>query len=85
MNKKGQTIILGVMWFLLAFIAAVALMTPLLNTVTDARSPSNLDCDADNITTGNSMTCVVIDIAPALFLLAVIGASLFLIKLSGKT
>ncbi len=84
MNKKGQTIILGVMWFVFAFIAAVAVMTPLTQTVADARGISNLDCGADNLTTGTAMTCVVIDISPAMFLLAVVAAALGLIRLTAR-
>ncbi len=81
MNKKG-TIILGVMWFTFAVITAIIIMPSLLEIVTEARAPANLNCVATNLTTGTAMTCAFIDIAPAIFFLAVVGSSLALIKLT---
>lgn len=82
-NIRGQAMILGVMIFVMTFIASVMLM-PVLFDIVDL-SRSDLGCEYDNLTTGNAATCVWVDIVPAFFLAVVMasGASFITSKIAG--
>ena len=82
-NIRGQAMILGVMVFVMTFIASVMLM-PVLFDIVDL-SRSDLGCELDNLTTGNAATCVWIDIVPAFFLAVVMasGASSITSRVTG--
>jgi|TARA_R100000049_G_C1928894_1_gene72998 hypothetical protein len=61
MNKKGQFIFVGVMVAIMIFITVVVLITPLKEAVTIGRDSDHLDCDNQNITTGQKATCILVD------------------------
>ena len=86
MNKKGQRLILGVMFFVMAFIVAVLFTSPLKEMVDIARDSEHLDCDASNVTTGTSLTCVAVDLFLPFFIIAIIGvgATMLTSKFGGE-
>ncbi len=71
-NTRGQAMLLGIMVFVISFIASVMLMPTLFEIVDVART--DLHCELDNLTTGTAATCVWVDIVPAFFLMIVISA-----------
>lgn len=46
----------------MVFIVVVAFIPALKPTITTARNAANLDCDNSSITTGNKLTCIVVDL-----------------------
>jgi len=71
-NKSGQAMLVGLMVFVITFIAATMMMPSLFGIVDVARD--DLHCESDNLTTGTASTCVIVDIFPAFFLGVVIAA-----------
>lgn len=84
-NRKGQTMLVGMMVFIITFIAATMVMPTLFDIVDIARDSSNLNCVAENLTTGTAATCVIVDIFPAFFLGIVVasGASFITSRITG--
>lgn len=87
MNKKGMTILLGIMLFIFSFLIAVITAPVLRDIITDARATSTKDpitnittggmnCGSDDLTTGESATCIFIDLVLPLFVGVVIFAGL---------
>lgn len=72
MNNRGQGLILGIMLFVMAFIVAVILTKPIMDFTDEARDADHLNCDADNVTNGVLMTCLVIDLVLPFFIATVI-------------
>jgi|TARA_Y100000310_G_scaffold318029_1_gene371620 hypothetical protein len=62
MNKKGQTVFVGIMVAIMVFITLVVLITPLKEAVTIGRDSDHLDCGNQNITTGQKATCILVDL-----------------------
>ncbi len=60
-TKKSQAILVGAMLGFLAFITIVQLITPIKDSIIDARDTDSLDCGNSSITTGNKATCVIVD------------------------
>lgn len=73
-NKRGQAIIVSIMLFVIAFVAVVVLMRPLFDIVDDARGPTQMNCVANNLTTGTAASCIFVDLTPAFFLAIVLAA-----------
>ena len=61
MNRKGQTAVVGIMIGVMIFFTVIAFIESLKSGVTWARSSDNLDCDNSSISTGNQMTCIIVD------------------------
>jgi len=87
MNKKGMTILLGIMLFVFSFLVAVITAPVLRDIVNNARAESYFDpvtnittggmnCGSDDLTTGQSATCIFIDLVLPLFVGVVIFAGL---------
>lgn len=73
-NKKGQTIVLGLMIAIFVFIVAVVLIPSLKDMVDDARDTNSLDCDNTSISTGQKGTCLIVDLYIPYFIGAVLAA-----------
>jgi len=82
-NKNGQAMLVGLMMFVITFIAATMVMPSLFDIVDDARA--DLGCELNNLTTGKASTCVWVDLSPAIFLAVVIasGASFITSRVTG--
>ena len=61
MNRKGQLFMLGFMLAVMAFFAVIVMIEPVKDGITWAREPDRLDCANSSITTGNQMTCIIVD------------------------
>lgn len=57
--RKGQVFLAGLMLAFLTFIAVVAMLPLLKQSVSDART--NLDCANTTLTAGETATCIVAD------------------------
>jgi len=76
MNKRGQLAFLGVMLFMMMFIAIVALIDPLKDQIALARDPDHLDCANSSISVGQQMSCIVVDWTFIAFIGVGIGCAL---------
>ena len=74
MHKKGQQVFVGVMVFIMLFIVAVTMTTPLKNQIATARDSGHLDCANTSISTGTKATCIVVDFTLFYFIGIVIAA-----------
>ncbi len=72
--NKGQVTILGLMLFTLVIMTAIIIIPFLKETIVDVRGASGLDCTATDLTTGTSMTCLVVDLILPYFIGAIIIA-----------
>ena len=83
LGNSGQAMLVGLMIFVITFIAATMMMPVFFDIVDIARD--DLHCELDNLTTGTAATCVFIDITPAFFLAVVIaaGASFITSRITG--
>jgi hypothetical protein len=61
MNTKGQTFMIGIMYAFIYFIAIVVLIEAIKQGVNIARDNSHLDCANTSISTGQQMSCIVVD------------------------
>ena len=74
MNKKGQSLIFGIMLLFFALIIVTIIIAPLVEVIDIARDSEHLDCANTTIETGRRATCLIIGIylpyfvATALFL-----------------
>ena len=82
-NTRGQAMLVGLMMFVITFVAATMVMPVLFDVVDISRT--DLGCEYDNLTTGNAATCVFINLTPAFFLAVVIasGASFITSRITG--
>jgi len=82
-NKNGQAMLVGLMMFVITFIAATMVLPALFDVVDISRA--DLGCELSNLTTGTAATCVWIDLSPAIFLAIVIasGASFITSRVTG--
>ena len=71
-GRSGQAMLVGLMMFVITFIAATMVIPVLFDIVDLTRD--DLHCDLDNLTTGTAATCVFVDITPAFFLAIIIAA-----------
>lgn len=60
-HKKGQAIFAGIMVAVMIFIVAVIFIEPIKDFVIIARNTDNLDCGNSSISTGNRLTCILVD------------------------
>ncbi|HDI03104.1 MAG TPA: hypothetical protein ENF67_01015 [Candidatus Pacearchaeota archaeon] len=61
------------------FIAAVVLLQPLKEMIIIARDANHLDCENQSISTGQKMTCIIVDLYLPYFIGAVLAGSVYLI------
>jgi len=61
MNKKGQGVFVGIMVFVVLFIAVIQLIPLLKDIISTARAPGALDCDNASISVPQRGTCVLVD------------------------
>lgn len=74
MNKKGQSLIFGVMLIMLGLILATIMAQPVRELVEINRDADHLNCTSDALTTGVISTCLILDLMLPYF----VGAVLFL-------
>lgn len=79
MNNKGQLAILGIVLFMLAFIFAIVVTSPIKDMTNLARDVNHLDCDNSSISSGSSLACIGVDLTLPGFVLAVIAVGLGMI------
>ena len=60
-GKKGQFIFLGIMIAVMVFIVLVQLITPIKDSIVDARDADHLDCTNSTNSVGTKATCVIVD------------------------
>lgn len=61
-NNKGQVLVVGLMIWVMVFITAIILIEPMKELITDARSPTSMDCGNTSITFGTKATCLIVDL-----------------------
>lgn len=75
-NRKGMGAILGIMMFMFSFIIAVIISPALRDLIIEARDSDHLSCGEEGATTGQSITCIFVDIILPLFIGTIIFAGL---------
>ncbi len=81
-NKKSQAVFVGIMIAIMVFITVVILIEPLKEQIIISRDADHLDCTNSSISTGQRMTCLLVDLYLFYFVGACIaaGASYIFIK-----
>ena len=74
MNKKGQTLLVGMMVFIFVLMAALILITPLKEIIAEQRDATHLDCGNATISFGQKATCLVADLTLPYFIGVVVAA-----------
>ena len=62
MNKKGQTMIVGLMVGVMIFMLAMVFINPIKSVIKEARNETQLDCNNASITDGEKSTCLIVDL-----------------------
>jgi len=75
MNRRGTLIMYGIMMAFLVFITAVVLIEPLKDVTGIGRDVNHLDCNNTSISTGDKMSCIVVDSFLPGFLLACLAVA----------
>lgn len=75
MNKKGQTVALGILAAVLIFIVGSMVIDLFKDDITTARAADKLDCANAAISDGNKLMCLGIDIVVPYFFLIIISLS----------
>lgn len=79
MNKKGQAVFVFIMVAIMVFITAAVLTKPTLDTITDSRNASNLNCTHADASTTTKASCVIMDMGIFYFLSICIASSIAII------
>ena len=75
LGKRSQAVLIfGVMIFVFVFILAVVMSKPIKDFTETARNSENLDCENSSISTGISLTCVVVDLTLPMFIITLLSA-----------
>jgi hypothetical protein len=61
-NNKGQAMVLGLMLALFVFAFALICIQPLKELIVISRDSNHLDCSNTSISTGQSATCLIVDL-----------------------
>jgi len=84
MNRRGQAMLVGVMIAIFVFVFAI-ICIPALKEVTNlARGTTSLDCTNSSISTGNKMTCLIVDLYLPYFVGALLAGSVAYILVRGS-
>ena len=73
-NKGGQTLGIAIMVALFLFIVGMMSVNFLKDAVSRARDSNNLNCSGD-ISDGNKLTCLAVDIVIPYFIITIISVS----------
>lgn len=73
LNKKGQSMVVGLMIFFFVFMTTMILIPPLKSIIEIGRD--NLGCQYTNLTTGTAATCLIVDLYMFYFIAVVLAAS----------
>ena len=84
LNKRGQGIILGIMFFVLGLIVAIITYPAIKDLLSTAIDPTHLDCDNLSISPSVLATCLAVDLIPAGYFLTVIAVGLGALALGSK-
>ena len=82
-GKKGQSVIIGIMVFIMVFFTVVALIEPLKDGITIARDVNHLDCTNTSISAGTKGTCIIVDWQLPYFVAVALAAGAFYITGKG--
>lgn len=75
MGMKGQATILGLMLFTLVLIFAIMIIPSLKTNIVNVRSDTGLNCSTvEDLTTGEHMTCLAVDLFLPYFIIAIVLA-----------
>ena len=58
-NRRGQTMLFGLMLMVFLFFAAIVLIDPLKQGIDIGRAA--LDCGSENLSVGQGSTCLIVD------------------------
>lgn len=73
-NRKGQTLLFGLMIAAYVLIMAILFIDPLVDIFSDVRGTEKLDCTNTSISTGTRLTCIQVDLLLPVFIWVVITA-----------
>lgn len=68
MNKKGQAIVITFLVGIFLLITSIILIDPMKDIIQNARTPTQLDCGNESISTGTAATCLVVDLTLPYFI-----------------
>ena len=85
MNKKAQGSILTILMVIVFFMFAILIIGLLFPDISLARASDSLDCSNLNISSGNKMACVGVDLVVPGFIITIllIGGGAIIWKLTG--
>lgn len=84
MKKKGQVMILGIMFFVFVVILAIVLASPLKQFIEINRDSAHLDCENSTISDGIKLTCVTADLILPIFFVTLIAAGTTFLVITKK-
>ena len=62
MNKKGQSLIYGIMLLFFALIIVTIILAPMIEVIDLARDEDNLNCSSNSLSTPRRATCLIVGI-----------------------
>lgn len=79
LNRRGQTVLVGLMLGVFVFMMAMVFIDPLRDVITESRAADQLDCSNSTITDGAKATCLIVDLLLPYFIMAVVALAAGLI------
>lgn len=76
MNRRGSTMMLGIMLAIFFFMVAFIFIAPLSDVIDETRQTSELDCSNSTISDGKKATCLMVDIYLPYFIGVVLAISI---------
>lgn len=77
-SKRGE-LGFAIVSFIVFFLIGMVVVNLIKPSITDARSPNNLDCGNSSISDGNKLTCLAVDSVVPYFIILVCSAGLSII------
>lgn len=74
-NKKGQIALVSIMIGIFVFVLTIIFINPIAQTITEARSPTQLNCSSALISDGAKATCLIVDLILPYFIAICLGVA----------
>ena len=73
-KNKGQATILGLMLFVMVLTFAIMIIPSFKENIIWVRGDEGMNCTSETLTTGQSMTCLAVDLFLPYFIIAIVLA-----------
>ena len=75
MNKRGQSLFLSIVVALAIFMIGSLFINFITPEITITRDSTHLDCSNDDISDGNKLSCLAVDIVVPYFIIIILSAA----------